>query len=132
MKLPPMPEQVKSFAFGLVARGLEVWIIGSQVNRVENPPSDWDFIIFGDEDLINEMSQIKPVLHVDLLVVYDGDNFKSPWPRPSDGVIKTGSLSSWKWKQIRPNLASYEGTKWPDDWGSTKRAIKIPSSGSAA
>lgn len=132
MKLPPLPEQVKTFACGLVARGYEVWIIGSQVNPAKNPPSDWDFIIFGDENLINELSQIEPVPYVDPLVVYDGDNFRSPWPSSSDGEKKDGSLTSWKWKLIEPNLAQYEGTKWPADWGSTKRAIKIPRSGGAA
>jgi hypothetical protein len=50
---------------------------------------------------------------VDLLVVYDGDNFRKPWP---DGDReKHGSLSGWDWKQTSCGEAVYRATKPRDD-----------------
>lgn len=109
----------------LLNRGFDVWLFGSQVNRTNKSPLDWDFIVFGDANLLNELSGLVPVPDVDLLIVTDGDTFESPWPRASDGVIKRGSLSSWEWTQQNGQSATYRGTKWPNDWGSIKLAARV-------
>jgi len=125
MRLVDMPVHVQSFVSELLASEIGVWLIGSQANPTSKMPADWDFIIFGSEALLKKLSDQTPIRDVDALVVYNGDEFKCPWPNPSDGVIKKGSLSGWKWEQVSDNRATYEGTKWPDDWGSTKHAIRI-------
>lgn len=109
----------------LLSRGFSVWLIGSHANPTERQPADWDFMIFGTKALLDELTSQQPIPDVDAFVVFDGDNFKNPWPRASDGAIKKGSLKEWKWKSISEERASYEGTKWPDDWGSPKYAIRL-------
>ena len=93
----------------------EVWLIGSRAEGPERPSSDWDYLIFANERLINSLRQ-KPELNrndVDLLVVYDGDRFKSPW---RDGTrVKSGSLSEWDWKVVGEDDATYRATKWRSD-----------------
>ncbi len=66
-----------------------------------------------------------PPKDIDLLVVTDGENFECPWPRSPDGLVKRGELAKWQWTRTSENAAHYEGTKWPDDWGSQKNAIRI-------
>ena len=93
----------------------EVWLIGSRAEGPERPSSDWDYLIFANQRLINSLRQ-KPELNrndVDLLVVYDGDRFKSPW---RDGTrVKSGSLSEWDWKVVGETEATYRATKWRSD-----------------
>ena len=125
MKLTSMPAHIQSFVADLLGRGFAVWLIGSQANPTGKPPSDWDFMVFGNEALLDELSSQQPIPDVDLLIVFDGDAFKSPWPRASDSDIKSGSLTNWKWQHISAESSSYKGTKWPHDWGSTKRAIRL-------
>ena len=125
MKLADMPHPIQSFIGRLLARNVSVWLMGSRVNPTDKAPSDWDFMIFGSEEILSELSCQPPVPDVDALVVVDGDKFVSPWPRASDGALKCGKLSAWKWQQISPEVATYSGTKWPHDWGSTKKATRI-------
>jgi len=125
MKLTSILAHIQSFVADLLGRGFAVWLIGSQANPTGKPPADWDFMVFGNEALLDELSSQQPITDADPLIVFDGVAFKSPWPRASDGVIKTGSLTNWKWQQISEESASYEGTKWPHDWGSPKRAIRV-------
>ena len=93
----------------------EVWLIGSRAEGLERANSDWDYLVFANERLINSLRQ-KPELYredVDLLVVYDGDRFKSPW---RDGArVKSGSLSEWDWKVVGEGEATYRATKWRSD-----------------
>ena len=93
----------------------EVWLIGSRAEGLERANSDWDYLVFANERLINSLRQ-KPELYredVDLLVVYDGDRFKSPW---RDGArVKSGSLSEWDWKVVGEGEATYRATRWRSD-----------------
>lgn len=52
-------------------------------------------------------------LQVDLLLVYDGDNFRKPW---LDGDReKHGSLSGWDWNKTSEDEARYRATKARSD-----------------
>ena len=55
------------------------------------------------------------------MVVYDGDHFRKPWSLERD----SGSLTQWGWQEITEREATYRGTKWPDDWGEQKRAVRV-------
>ena len=109
----------------LLNRGHDVWLIGSRVNPTATPPRDWDIVVFGNPELLEEIRARKPINDLDILIVVDGDHFESPWPRASDNVTKEGSLSNWKWRPTDIDSVVYEGTKWPHDWGSPKRGVRI-------
>jgi len=93
----------------------EVWLIGSRAEGLERASSDWDYLVFANVRLLNSLRQ-KPELNrpdVDLLVVYDGDRFKSPW---RDGKrVKFGSLTQWDWKVVGRDEATYRATSWRSD-----------------
>lgn len=119
-----MPPPIQEFVSSLAARGYAVWLIGSQVNRKSAPPSDWDFLIFGDEALLQELSSVEAVSGCDPMVVYDGDHFRKPWSE-RDSQQNSGSLTNWDWKENSERTATYKGTKWPNDWGDQKEAIRV-------
>lgn len=89
------------------------WLIGSRASGQATPSSDWAILLFGTESAIEELaSKWQPeVADVDLLIVYDGENFRSPWPRPDTGRFKRGSLPSWEWREIRSDEAVYKQSK---------------------
>lgn len=125
VKLTEFPEHMQPLIRDLLDRGLDIWLIGSRVNPTGEPPSDWDLIVFGSPEVLEEFSQQPPPGDLDLLVVTDGENFECPWPRPSDGVIKRGELTKWKWTPTSKTSATYAGTKWPKDWGDQKKAVLV-------
>jgi hypothetical protein len=65
---------------------------------------------------------------VDLLVVYDGNQFRKPW---SDGDRqKHGSFKCWEWKEISGAEATYRAVKPRDDddfnvWVTTATAVRV-------
>lgn len=65
------------------------------------------------------------VVDADVLIVVDGDAFRSPWASADTGTTKSGSLINWNWRVLNNDAATYEGTKWPNDWGSLMRAIRL-------
>jgi hypothetical protein len=122
------PEAIASFVGRLLQLGLEVWLIGSRANQTSTEASDWDLLVFGSQQLLESLAREAPIAGVDLLVVFDGEQFKSPWPRPEDGHFKCGSLTRWKWTKLSDDAATYEGSKWIDDetWDtSRKRAMRV-------
>ena len=113
----------------------EVWLIGSRANGSAKPSSDWDYLVMADCSTLRALS-VHAAFNdptVDLLVVYDGNNFRKPWP---DGYReKKGSLAGWEWRRISGTDARYKTTKPPedDDWvkeGAAKRVF--PRSGGRA
>lgn len=91
-----------------------IWLIGSRANANFRPDSDWDLLIFGTQKIIDDLSHRREFKkkNIDLLVVYNGNDFKEPWEPSSDNKeIKNGSLSKWKWKEINPIGAMYIARK---------------------
>lgn len=119
-----LPTHIASLVDSLRSRAREVWLIGSRANGTETTTSDWDLLVFGNEALLTELESSREVDGADVLVVFDGTSFRSPWSRAADGM-KSGTLSGWKWQLVSDAEATYEGTKWPKDWGSTKRARRL-------
>jgi hypothetical protein len=122
MNVEHLPSAIQLLIRPLLERHIEVWLIGSQANGNATVRSDWDFLVFGDAKLLRELSPLTPPPDLDLMVVYDGENFQSPWPRPTDGIHNGGDLALWKWSRTSRTTATYEGTKLPNDWGSARRA----------
>jgi predicted nucleotidyltransferase len=108
----------------------EVWLIGSRAEGSARPTSDWDYLVIADQRTLESLSA-KPEFNdpkVDLVVVYDGDNFRKPW---LDGDRdKYGSLSGWDWNQTSESEAHYRATKARSDddfysWVSQGRAVRV-------
>ena len=91
-----------------------IWLFGSRINGTYRSDSDWDFLVFGTQETLDELRQ-HPELkqnNIDLLVVYNGNDFKEPWSaQPGKNKQKIGSLTEWRWKKINHQIAFYEGTK---------------------
>lgn len=91
-----------------------IWLFGSRINGTSRPDSDWDFLIFGTQETLDKLRQ-HPELkqpNIDLLIVYNGDDFEEPWPDLAEkNKPKSGSLIEWRWTKINDYIAHYEGTK---------------------
>lgn len=93
-----------------------VWVFGSRVNNSSKKSSDWDFWIFSNKkilDLLKKNASLKKASRknrVDPFIVYNGENFESPWPEVENGekTPREGILSEWKWKKVTPVKAKYK------------------------
>ncbi len=67
-----------------------IWLFGSRANGDHNQKSDWDLFVFVNDrvlDLLKTDTELKNESeknNIDLLVVFDGENFKAPWKRPGE------------------------------------------------
>lgn len=120
-----LPTLIATLVGEFTRAGRVVWLLGSQANGTAKVGSDWDLLVFADESFLQELSKQEPVEGVDLLVVYNRDFFRSPWNQTAEGIVKSGTLSGWEWRELSETQATYTGTKWPNDWGSTKMAIRL-------
>lgn len=92
-----------------------IWLIGSRANGCAHEHSDWDFLVFANNDTLQSLC-CDPMFKqndIDLLVVYDGDSFRKPWT--DDDGLKRGSLEKWKWSEKSKNEAEYTQLKWLKD-----------------
>jgi hypothetical protein len=125
-----MPAPIAAIVADLVSRCPEVWLIGSRANPTSAQPNDWDIVAVGDATLLEEFRARAPIDGLDLLIVYNSDDFEGPWLRASDGAKKTGSLSEWQWQRLNEDEATYRATK-PREGSNfyvdvtTKKALRI-------
>ena len=132
--MSPFPRTVSCFLEPLLSAGFAVWLVGSRANQTCRTDSDWDFLVFGNAELLANLEKQSAPGHIDALVVYDGDCFRCPWPREHDGVIKSGSLSGWRWSETSADTATYQGSKATNDWNTVRieNAIRVRSANGAA
>jgi predicted nucleotidyltransferase len=99
----------------------EIWLFGSRANGTAQPNSDWDLLVFTDNDgLLGLLEQDRKfeMPGIDLFIVgADGHTFKQPWPR-GDGSRSSGSLDhsylGWKRRKLSATEARYEARKEPN------------------
>ena len=131
-----VPPEIAGVLARLLARNVEVWLIGSRANGTAKDTSDWDFVVFGGPQVLAGLQRETPVPSLDVLVVIDAHAYSSPWPRPEDGQPKRGTWSQWKWHKLTEDEATYESAKWADEDDypdvSTKRAFRVRSCESTA
>lgn len=95
-------------------RGIEsIWLLGSRANGYHKDDSDWDLLVFADEEILSLLREDNIFFksNVDLLVVYDGKNFEEPWESEKTGRRKRENLIDWEWKTISKDKATYVGDK---------------------
>ncbi len=95
----------------------EVWLIGSRANDKARVDSDWDLLVFGSDRTLAALQKNRSLRcpEIDLLVVYNGNDFQAPWKTES-GKSKSGSLTEWEWEREKDShvRAHYKGTKGKD------------------
>lgn len=118
-----MEKRIFDYLARLVARCRTIntiWLIGSRANCADWADSDWDFIVFADQDAFNSIRD-DASLHepcIDLLVVTDpSGTFSAPW-----GKHKSGSLPIWQWVALNEVEATYRSVKWRHDEGTDGEA----------
>ncbi len=96
-----------------------VWLIGSRANSYAKTDSDWDFLVFGNDNILQSLrsnSSFKQN-NIDLLIVHNGNTFIEPWGKNQ----KHGTLVDWEWKQTSPNDSEYISHNWIPNENDTKR-----------
>jgi predicted nucleotidyltransferase len=108
----------------------QVWLIGSRADGSAKSSSDWDYVVIADLNTLNGLSTTLRFNDpcIDLLVVYDGDQFRKPWLDAERE--KHGSLTGWEWREITEREATYRATKPRDDddfysWIKQARATRV-------
>ncbi|HYG54261.1 MAG TPA: hypothetical protein VD965_03080 [Burkholderiales bacterium] len=107
---PPLARLV---AFCLDARA--IWCIDGDGSK------PLEVLLFADRATLERVrdcgSLHDPQLNV--FVVTDGDGFESAW-----GASRlSGSLARWAWKQVSPQVAYFDESRWEDDAGG--RVIRV-------
>lgn len=132
-----LPERVRKY-IGTVINAApsvtEVWLVGSQANDRAAEESDWDFLVFADQEALMLLRENVALAcaNIDVLVVVDGNRFESPWPRSDKpGKLKRGHLQNyfnadgievigWEWERLGENEVTYTG-----EAGCKERAVLI-------
>lgn len=118
-----IPDEIRVFIENMVVHFKtisEIWLLGSRANQTSHPNSDWDLLFFADWKTtiaIRKNIDIKREVHrlnIDLLVVYDNNQFRAPWSTIDSrgkNIWKEGKLSEWKFSrnEYLPNIALYKG-----------------------
>lgn len=115
-----MNDKIKQYIESLTTHYSDIksiWLIGSRANNSHREDSDWDLLVFADNKIFNELKLNKTFRNntVDLLIVFDNQNFEKPWA--DEKGTKNGSLSEWKWNELSSNEATYKSVKYKsDEW----------------
>ncbi len=91
-----------------------VWLFGSRANAPYSEESDWDLFIFANGRVLDSLKTDTELRreNIDLLVVFNGNDFKAPWKQPGEEhlPLKYGSLTGlgqWGWEEISDVEAVY-------------------------
>jgi hypothetical protein len=140
----PLPLSLRHYIDELVEHApsvREVWLVGSRANGRSTEDSDWDFLLFADQQALITLRGAQSLCRegVCVLVVVDGDRFESPWPRlDNPGKFKRGHLrnyenaegsevQSWEWQRTGDDEATYTDRKFREE-----RAVRVHPRGNAA
>ena len=112
-----MDSDIEAYVQRLVSAYPEItliWLIGSRANNKAREDSDWDFFVFANQQVLADLGNNLEFHRsdIDLLVIYNGDDFQEPWGEKP----KHGSLTEWKWRKVSTGFAQYKGTKGKDGW----------------
>jgi len=98
----------------------EIWLIGSRANNHARPESDWDFLVFSDDEAtFGELHDDREfdVPGIDVLVAVDNLNAFNPWSTETDFGTRTLRLdvlgNSLDWQRTSDTTATYRPLDYP-------------------
>lgn len=125
--LPYVEQLVKEYP-----RIESVWLMGSRANDSYREESDWDLLVFANNEILDSMRQHRDLKRerVDVLVVYGSIHFEEPWPevevRAKGGRLSGSNSHSWEWNQTSQTEATYlEGLQGGQPERTIKKALKL-------
>jgi predicted nucleotidyltransferase len=108
--------QITTYAQELVSDvvGIEsIWLFGSRANESFRPDSDWDLMVFANQEAFDELKKRTDLKNesVDVIVVIEKKTFSEPWPE-NPATCKSGDFLAWDWKIVTPDSANYTSVKY--------------------
>lgn len=107
------PADLSAFLSHILVRCIDiraVWSVGAADDAPAAARPGHELLVFADLRTLQSLRRSSQ-LHradVDLLVVFDGDQFENAWGQPR----VSGSLARWAWRLVSPELAYYDESKW--------------------
>jgi hypothetical protein len=107
------PAGLSAFLSRVLVSCLEIRAVWSSADAGSSlAGASHQLIVFADRPTLLSLRK-SGELHradVELLVVFDGDQFENAW-----GAQRlSGSLSRWAWRQVSDELAYFDESKWAD------------------
>jgi hypothetical protein len=107
--------ELSAFVASVLARCLEireVWSVGHADLALAATGSARELLVFADRPTLQKLRRSDHLHHagVELLVVFDGNQFENAWGRRR----LSGSLARWAWRQVTDELAYYDESRWAD------------------
>ena len=107
------PAELSAFLSHLLVRCIdirEVWSVGAAELVPAAVRPGYELLVFADQRTLQSLRRSSQ-LHradVELLVVFDGDQFENAW----GSRRVSGSLARWAWRPVSDELAYYDESKW--------------------
>ncbi|HEY1289434.1 MAG TPA: hypothetical protein VGF58_13990 [Burkholderiales bacterium] len=119
-------EEMSAFISNVLLRGLEiraVWSVGHADDDADAAPARSELLVFADRPTLQRLREsARPRrADIDLLVVVDGDQFENAWGERR----VSGSLARWAWRQVSPELAYYDESKWAEREGESGAVVRV-------
>ena len=103
-------------------RGIRaVWALGNADDGA--CPAVRELLAFADRPTLERLRAAEDLHRADvqLLVVVDGDRFETAW-----GPCRlSGSLARWAWRQVSPDVAYYDESKWAERAGEGGTVVRV-------
>jgi hypothetical protein len=87
-----------------------VWSVGHAEVGVKARRDLHELLVFANAQTLHILRRTDHLHRADVqvLVVFDGEQFESAW-----GACRlSGSLARWAWRQVAPDVAYYDESKW--------------------
>jgi hypothetical protein len=120
------PAELSDFLSRVLVRGLDiraVWSVGNADVAVPTGDRGYELLAFADRRTLDNLRR-SDHLHradVELLVVIDGDRFENAWGQRR----LSGSLARWAWRQVSPELAYYDESKWAEQASGIGGVVRV-------
>jgi hypothetical protein len=117
-------EQLSAFLSHVLLHGLEIRAVWS-VGHADDLPVQrlCELLVFADGPTLQRLRKsARPHrAAIDVLVVVDGDQFENAWGERR----VSGSLARWAWRQVSPEVAYYDESKWAEHGGDRSAVVRV-------
>ena len=118
------PAGLSAFLSRVLVSCLDIRAVWSSADAASGPAAaSHQLILFADRPTLASLRR-SGELHradVELLVVFDGDQFENAWgPRRL-----SGSLSRWAWRQVSDELAYFDESRWAPSGADAGTVVRV-------